>query len=83
MLGQDRDDHDLCRDRRASWLDRDGLQHRRNPAELHQPVLNAAAARRAQAIGYTTMQFFIHFPVVMLLAVALMHTFTYRAPVIP
>lgn len=45
--------------------------------------MNAAAARRAQAIGYTTMQFFIHLPVVMLLAVALMHTFTYRAPVIP
>lgn len=34
-------------------------------------------------IGYNSMQFFIHFPVVMLLAAALMHSFTYRAPVMP
>ncbi len=47
------------------------------------PLLGVLKLKSKDLIGYTSMQFFIHFPVVMLLAVALMHTFTYRAPVIP
>ncbi|CAN5194766.1 TIGR00366 family protein [soil metagenome] len=47
------------------------------------PLLGVLKLKSKDLIGYTSMQFFIHFPVVMLLAVALMHTFTYRAPVMP
>ncbi len=47
------------------------------------PLLGVLGLKSKDLIGYTSMQFFIHFPIVMILASYLMTTFTYAPPVIP
>ena len=47
------------------------------------PLLGVLGLKSKDLIGYTSMQFFIHFPIVMILACYLMTTFTYTPPVMP
>lgn len=47
------------------------------------PLLGILALKPKDLIGYTSVQFCIHFPLVMVLAAFLMSTFTYVAPVMP
>lgn len=47
------------------------------------PLLGILGLKSKDLIGYTSVQFFIHFPIVMLLAAILMATFTYHPPIIP
>ena len=47
------------------------------------PLLGILGLKSKDLIGYTAIQFFIHFPLVMLLAAALMATFTYHPPILP
>uniref|UniRef100_A0A973WKP7 Short-chain fatty acid transporter n=2 Tax=Bradyrhizobium quebecense TaxID=2748629 RepID=A0A973WKP7_9BRAD len=47
------------------------------------PLLGILGLKSKDLIGYTSVQFFIHFPIVMLLAAILMATFTYRPPILP
>lgn len=47
------------------------------------PLLGILRLRSKDLIGYTVMQFMVHFPIMILLATLLMSTFTYIAPVIP
>ena len=47
------------------------------------PLLGILGLRSKDLIGYTAVQFFIHFPLVMVLAAALMATFAYHPPVLP
>ncbi|MFG1400228.1 short-chain fatty acid transporter [Roseixanthobacter pseudopolyaromaticivorans] len=47
------------------------------------PLLGILGLKSKDLIGYTSVQFCIHFPVVMVLAAALMATFTYHPPVMP
>ena len=47
------------------------------------PILGVLGLRGKDLIGYTTLQFCVHFPVVLTLAAVLMGTFSYHAPVLP
>lgn len=47
------------------------------------PLLGILGLKSKDLIGYTSIQFIIHFPLVMLLAAALMMTFAYHPPVVP
>jgi short-chain fatty acids transporter len=47
------------------------------------PLLGILTLKPKDLIGYTSVQFCIHFPLVMILAAILMSTFTYVAPVMP
>lgn len=47
------------------------------------PLLGILGLKSKDLIGYTSVQFFIHFPLVMVLAAVLMSTFTYHPPVMP
>jgi short-chain fatty acids transporter len=47
------------------------------------PLLGILGLKSKDLIGYTAVQFLIHFPLVMLLAAALMATFAYHPPVMP
>ncbi|TDR93275.1 short-chain fatty acids transporter [Enterovirga rhinocerotis] len=47
------------------------------------PLLGILGLKSKDLIGYTSVQFFIHFPLVMILAAILMSTFTYAPPVMP
>ncbi|MCA1452729.1 short-chain fatty acid transporter [Bradyrhizobium sp. BRP22] len=47
------------------------------------PLLGILGLKSKDLIGYTSVQFFVHFPIVMILAAILMTTFTYHAPVHP
>ncbi|OKO82655.1 TIGR00366 family protein [Bradyrhizobium sp. NAS96.2] len=47
------------------------------------PLLGILGLKSKDLIGYTSVQFFIHFPIVMLLAAILMATFTYHPPILP
>lgn len=47
------------------------------------PLLGILGLKSKDLIGYTSIQFFIHFPLVMILAAFLMTTFTYSPPVMP
>jgi len=47
------------------------------------PLLGILGLKSKDLIGYTSVQFFIHFPLVMLLAAILMATFTYHPPIMP
>lgn len=47
------------------------------------PLLGILGLKSKDLIGYTSVQFFIHFPIVTILAAALMATFTYHPPVMP
>jgi short-chain fatty acids transporter len=47
------------------------------------PLLGILGLKSKDLIGYTAVQFCIHFPLVMLLAAALMATFTYHPPIMP
>jgi short-chain fatty acids transporter len=47
------------------------------------PLLGVLGLRSKDLIGYTSVQFFVHFPIVMIVAALLMTTFTYHAPVLP
>ncbi len=46
------------------------------------PLLGVLGLKSKDLVGYTSMQFFIHFPIVMLLATVLSYTFTYHPPVL-
>ena len=45
--------------------------------------LGVLGPKSKDLIGYTWVQFFIHFPIIMILAAILMTTFTYHAPALP
>ncbi|BAO94198.1 TIGR00366 family protein [Caballeronia insecticola] len=47
------------------------------------PLLGILKLKPKDIVGYTTIQFLIHAPLVILVAAALMLTFTYHAPVLP
>ena len=47
------------------------------------PLLGILGVKSKDLIGYTSMQFAVHFPIVLTVAAALMLTFNYHAPVIP
>jgi short-chain fatty acids transporter len=47
------------------------------------PLLGVLGLKSKDLIGYTSMQFVIHFPVVMILAATLMYTFSYHPPLHP
>lgn len=47
------------------------------------PLLGILGLRSKDLIGYTAVQFFIHLPLVLILAAVLMGTFEYRPPVRP
>jgi len=47
------------------------------------PLLGILGLKSKDLIGYTSVQFFIHFPIVLILAAVLMSTFTYHPPVLP
>ncbi len=47
------------------------------------PILGVLGLKSKDLIGYTSMQFAVHFPVVMLLAWVLSYSFAYHPPVLP
>jgi short-chain fatty acids transporter len=47
------------------------------------PLLGILRLKSKDLVGYTAMQFFVHFPLVVIVAAILMPTFTYTAPFIP
>ncbi len=47
------------------------------------PLLGILGPKSKDLIGYTLVQFFIHFPIIMIPAAILMMTFTYHAPIMP
>ncbi|MBR0953574.1 short-chain fatty acid transporter [Bradyrhizobium canariense] len=47
------------------------------------PLLGVLGLKSKDLIGYTSVQFFVHFPIVMILAAILMTTFTYHPPILP
>lgn len=47
------------------------------------PLLGILGLKSKDLIGYTSVQFFVHFPIVMIVAAILMSTFTYHPPVLP
>ena len=47
------------------------------------PLLGILGLKSKDLIGYTSVQFFIHFPRVMILAAVLMTTFSYHPPILP
>lgn len=47
------------------------------------PILGILGLKSKDIVGYTSIQFIIHFPIVMILAAFLMVTFTYHPPVLP
>jgi short-chain fatty acids transporter len=47
------------------------------------PLLGILGLKSKDLIGFTSVQFFIHFPVVIILAAYLMTTFAYHPPVMP
>jgi len=47
------------------------------------PLLGILGLKSKDLIGYTSIQFLIHFPIVMIVAAILMSTFTYHPPVLP
>lgn len=47
------------------------------------PLLGILGLKSKDLIGYTSVQFFIHLPVVLLVAAVLMGTFEFRPPVLP
>jgi short-chain fatty acids transporter len=47
------------------------------------PLLGILGLKSKDLIGYTSVQFFVHFPIIMILAAILMTTFTYHAPIHP
>ncbi|OZI25307.1 short-chain fatty acid transporter [Bordetella genomosp. 7] len=47
------------------------------------PLLGILRLKSKDLVGYTAMQFLVHFPIVIAVAAILMHTFTYIPPVIP
>lgn len=47
------------------------------------PLLGILGLKSKDLIGYTSVQFFIHFPLVMILAAILMTTFSYHPPILP
>ena len=72
----------------ASRLGGADLQRRRGAAQPDQPVLDAAASRRARPArprcrGFTFLQLLVHLPVVLLLLWALAYTLQYHPPVVP
>ena len=72
----------------ASGLGGERLQRCRGVAEPHQPVLDAAAARRPRLkardiVGFTFLQLLVHLPLVLFMLWALAFTLQYHPPVIP
>ncbi len=47
------------------------------------PLLGVLGLKSRDLIGYTAVQFFVHLPVMLLLAAILMTTFTYQPPIMP
>lgn len=47
------------------------------------PLLGILGLKSKDLIGYTSIQFFIHLPVVLIVAALLMETFEFRPPVLP
>ena len=47
------------------------------------PLLGILGLKSKDLIGYTSMQFVVHFPIVMIIAAILMGTFAYHAPIMP
>ncbi|WP_454621060.1 short-chain fatty acid transporter [Bradyrhizobium cenepequi] len=47
------------------------------------PLLGILGLKSKDLIGYTSVQFLVHFPIVMILAAILMSTFTYHPPILP
>jgi short-chain fatty acids transporter len=47
------------------------------------PLLGILGLKSKDLIGYTSIQFAIHFPIVMIVAALLMSTFPYHPPVVP
>ena len=47
------------------------------------PLLGVLGLRSKDLIGYTSLQFFVHLPIVLSLAALLSYTFTYHPPILP
>ncbi|MDP4023983.1 TIGR00366 family protein [Methylobacterium sp. NEAU 140] len=47
------------------------------------PLLGVLGLKSRDLIGYTAVQFFIHLPIMLILAAVLMTTFTYHPPILP
>ena len=47
------------------------------------PLLGVLGLRSKDLIGYTSMQFFLHFPITLALAALLAATFSYHPPFMP
>lgn len=47
------------------------------------PLLGVLGLKAKDLVGYSSIQFLVHFPIVIILGALLMRTFTYHAPVIP
>jgi short-chain fatty acids transporter len=47
------------------------------------PLLGILGLKSKDLIGYTSVQFCVHFPIIMVLAAILMTTFTYHPPILP
>jgi short-chain fatty acids transporter len=47
------------------------------------PLLGILGLKSKDLIGYTSIQFLIHFPIVMIVAAILMSTFSYHPPILP
>lgn len=47
------------------------------------PLLGVLGLKSKDLIGYTSVQFFVHFLIVMILAAVLMTAFTYHPPILP
>ena len=47
------------------------------------PLLGVLGLKAKDLIGYSSMQFCVHFPIVMILGAVLMRTFTYHPPIMP
>ncbi|MGY8667222.1 hypothetical protein Q3C01_33380 [Bradyrhizobium sp. UFLA05-109] len=47
------------------------------------PLLGVLGLKSKDLIGYTSVQFFVHFPIIMIVAAVMMMTFTYHAPILP
>jgi short-chain fatty acids transporter len=47
------------------------------------PLLGIVGLKSKDLVGYTSIQFFIHFPIVLIVTAILMSTFTYHPPILP
>lgn len=47
------------------------------------PLLGVLGLKSKDLVGYTSLQFLVHFPIMLILAAVLTYTFTYHPPILP